>query len=80
MEKEDKLYFRTFEKLSLDEIKALFKNLKHIGMSDEDIEKYAIEYNKFFSKRLVEKKEFGQDIIEEEEEETILIGEHDPRH
>jgi hypothetical protein len=75
MDKDEKQYFKTFEKLSLDEIRTLFKNLKHIGMSEEDIEKYSIEYSNFFAKRLDEKKKFGQD--KDDNDDTILIGDHE---
>jgi len=49
MDRDEKLYFNDFGKLSLEEIKELFQNLKHIGLSDEDIEKYAEQYKKYFA-------------------------------
>ena len=52
MDTDENLYFDGFEKKSLSEIQELFKNLKHIGMSDEDIEKYALAYKEFFEKRV----------------------------
>jgi len=51
MDRDENLYFDKFGKLSLDEIKTLFQNLKHIGLSDELIEKYAEDYKKFFENR-----------------------------
>ena len=41
MDRDEKLYFDELSKKSLSEIKEIFQNLKHIGMSDEDIDKYA---------------------------------------
>jgi len=55
MDRDEKLYFDDFAKLSLEEIKALFQNLKHIGLTDEEIDKYAEQYKKFFQQRLEEK-------------------------
>jgi hypothetical protein len=48
MDRNENLYFDDFSKKSLSEIKELFENLKHIGMSDEDIEKYAKLYREYF--------------------------------
>ena len=48
MDRNESLYFDDFSKKSLPEIKELFKHLKHIGLSEEEIEKYAVEYKKFF--------------------------------
>jgi hypothetical protein len=48
MDRNESLYFDSFSNKSLPEIKELFKHLKHIGLSDEEIEKYAVEYKKFF--------------------------------
>ena len=56
MDRDENLYFDNFGKLSLDEIKTLFQNLKHIGLSDELIEKYAEDYKKFFENRKGEDK------------------------
>lgn len=50
MDTNENLYFDDFSKKSLSEIKELFENLKHIGMSDEDIDKYAKLYREFFEK------------------------------
>lgn len=55
MDTDENLYFDGFEKKSLSEIQELFKNLKHIGMSDEDIDKYAKEYRDFFEKLVKDK-------------------------
>jgi hypothetical protein len=52
MDRDEKLYFDELSKKSLSEIKEIFKNLKHIGMSDEDIEKYAKQYREFFESRV----------------------------
>lgn len=52
MDRDEKLYFDELSKKSLSEIKEIFQNLKHIGMSDEDIEKYAKQYKDFFESRL----------------------------
>jgi hypothetical protein len=57
MDTDENLYFDDFEKKSLSEIQELFKNLKHIGMSDEDIDKYAVAYKEFFEKRVKAKEE-----------------------
>ena len=48
MDRNESLYFDSFSNKSLPEIKELFKHLKHIGLSEEEIEKYAVEYKKFF--------------------------------
>jgi hypothetical protein len=50
MDTDENIYFDGFEKKTLNEIQELFQNLKHIGMSDEDIDKYALSYKKFFEK------------------------------
>ena len=55
METDENLYFDGFEKKSLSEIQELFQNLKHIGMSDEDIDKYAKQYRDFFEKLVKDK-------------------------
>jgi len=55
MDTDENLYFDDFEKKSLSEIRELFENLKHIGMSEEDIEKYALAYKEFFEKRVKDK-------------------------
>jgi hypothetical protein len=52
MDRDEKLYFDEFSKKSLSEIQEMFQNLKHIGMSDEDIEKYAKQYKEFFESRV----------------------------
>lgn len=48
MNRDEKLYFDDFSKKSLDEIRELFKHLKDIGLSEEEIDKYAVEYKKYF--------------------------------
>ena len=55
MDTDENLYFDGFEKKSLSEIQELFQNLKHIGMSDEDIDKYAKQYREFFEKLVKDK-------------------------
>jgi len=52
MDRNESLYFDEFSKKSLSEIREVFENLKHIGMSDEDIEKYAKQYKEFFESKL----------------------------
>ena len=52
MDRNENLYFDEFSKKSLSEIREVFENLKHIGMSDEDIEKYAKQYKEFFESKL----------------------------
>jgi hypothetical protein len=52
MDRNENLYFDDFSKKSLSEIQEMFQNLKHIGMSDEDIEKYAKQYKEFFESRV----------------------------
>lgn len=48
MDRNENLYFDEFSKKSLSEIREMFENLKHIGMSDDEIEKYAKLYREFF--------------------------------
>jgi hypothetical protein len=69
MDRDENLYFDNFGKLSLDEIKTLFQNLKHIGLSEEQIEKYAEDYKKFFEIRKTEEAKM--------EKKVILIGDHE---
>jgi hypothetical protein len=52
MDRTESLYFDELSKKSLSEIKEIFQNLKHIGMSDEDIDKYAKQYKDFFDSRI----------------------------
>ena len=52
MDRNESLYFDEFLKKSLSEIREVFENLKHIGMSEEDIEKYAKQYKEFFEKNI----------------------------
>ena len=49
---DEKLFFETVEKMSLSELRELFSNLKYVGMSDEDIDKYALAYKKFYEERV----------------------------
>jgi hypothetical protein len=72
MDIDEKQFFDEFGNLSTDQMRKLFQNLKHIGMSDEDIEKYSIEYHKFFEKLLIQRKE--QEEITKKNG-TIFIGE-----
>lgn len=51
MDRDENLYFDEFSKKSLIEIQEMFQNLKHIGMSDEEIDKYAKQYKEFFDSR-----------------------------
>lgn len=71
MDNNEKQFFDDFSNLSADEIRKLFQNLKHIGMSDADIEKYSLEYNKFFEKLLTQRKE--QEEITKKNG-TVFIG------
>lgn len=48
MDRDESLYFDSFSKKSLPEIREMFKHLKAIGLSDEEIEKYAVEYKRYF--------------------------------
>jgi hypothetical protein len=52
MDRNESLYFDEFSKKSLSEIREMFENLKHIGMSDEDIDKYAKQYREYFEKQV----------------------------
>lgn len=52
MDRNENLYFDDFSKKSLSEIREVFNNLKHIGMSDDEIEKYAKLYREFFESRV----------------------------
>jgi len=69
MDRNENLYFDNFGKLSLDEIKTLFQNLKLIGLSEEQIEKYAEDYKKFFEIRKAEEAKMEKNVI--------LIGDHE---
>jgi hypothetical protein len=59
MDRNENLYFDDFSKKTLSDVTELFKNLKHIGLSDEEIEKYAVEYKKYFEKLEETKKKFN---------------------
>jgi len=48
MDRKESLYFDDFSKKTLSEVTELFKNLKHIGLSDEDIDKYAVQFKMYF--------------------------------
>jgi hypothetical protein len=48
MDRNENLYFDDFSKKSLSDVTELFKNLKHIGLSDEEIEKYAVQFKVYF--------------------------------
>ena len=48
MDRNEALYFDEFSKKTLSEIREMFKHLKAIGLSEEDIDKYAVEYKKYF--------------------------------
>jgi hypothetical protein len=52
MDRNENLYFDELSKKSLSEIREVFENLKHIGMSEEDIDKYAVAYKQFFESRI----------------------------
>ena len=71
MDIDEKQFFDEFGNLSIDQMRKLFQNLKHIGMSEGDIEKYSIEYYKFFEKLMSQRKE--QEEISKKNG-TIFIG------
>jgi hypothetical protein len=48
MDRNENLYFDDFSKKTLSEVTELFKNLKYIGLSDEEIEKYAVQFKVYF--------------------------------
>lgn len=48
MDRKESLYFDDFSKKSIEEVRELFKHLKAIGLSEEEIDKYAVEYKKYF--------------------------------
>lgn len=54
---DEKLFLETVEKMSLSEIRELFKNLKYVGMSDEDIDKYALAYKEMYEERVRARRE-----------------------
>lgn len=72
MDINEKDFFDDFGNLSLVEMRKLFENLKNIGMSQDDIDKYALEYNKFFQKLIADRKE--QESLTKKNS-TIFIGE-----
>ena len=72
MDINEKDFFDDFGNLSLVEMRKLFQNLKNIGMSQDDIDKYALEYNKFFQKLIADRKE--QESLTKKNG-TIFIGE-----
>lgn len=77
MDIDEKQFFDEFGNLSLDQIRKLFENLKHIGMSEKDIEKYSVEYNAFFEKLLAQRKE--QEALAKKNQ-TISIGDVDEQY
>lgn len=50
MDRKESLYFDDFSKKTIEEVRELFKNLKSIGLSDEEIEKYAVQYKMYFER------------------------------
>jgi hypothetical protein len=52
MDRNESLYFDEFSKKSLSEIREMFENLKHIGMAEDEIDKYAKQYREFFESRV----------------------------
>jgi hypothetical protein len=77
MDINEKDFFDDFGNLSLAEMRKLFENLKNIGMSQDDIDKYALEYNKFFQKLIADRKE--QESLTKKNG-TIFIGESNETH
>lgn len=62
MDRNEKAFMDNMSKLSLSEIRVLFKNLKEIGLEQDVIDKYAEEYYKFFIQRAnLEKEVNGAD-------------------
>ena len=76
MDINEKDFFDDFGNLSLIEMRKLFENLKNIGMSQDDIDKYALEYNKFFQKLIADRKE--QESLTKKNS-TIFIGDVDEK-
>lgn len=76
MDINEKDFFDDFGNLSLVEMRKLFENLKNIGMSQDDIDKYALEYNKFFQKLIADRKE--QESLTKKNS-TIFIGDVDEK-
>lgn len=80
MDRNEKLYFDDFSKKSLSEIQELFNNLKLIGLSDEEIEKYALEYKTFFMNKEPKEKCFNTSIPWRKElmQGKTIVSETDP--
>jgi hypothetical protein len=60
MDRNENLYFDDFSKKTLSEVTELFKNLKHIGLSDEEIERYAVQFKVYFENLEEAKKKLNQ--------------------
>ena len=74
MDRDEKLYMDNMSKLSLNQIRKLFDNLKNIGMTDQEIDKYAEDYHKFFQAQIEHEKKYAKS-------QTIFISdskEHNP--
>lgn len=54
---DEKIFLENVEIMSFTELRELFENLKYVGMSNEDIDKYALAYKKFYDERVRAKKE-----------------------
>lgn len=63
MDRNEKAFMDNMSKLSLSEIRDLFKNLKEIGLEQDVIDKYAEEYHKFFIQRSNIEKEVNADDL-----------------
>lgn len=48
MDRDESIYFDSFSNKTLPEIREMFKHLKAIGLSEEEIDKYAVEYKRYF--------------------------------
>tara|TARA_R110000868_G_scaffold146020_1_gene366630 strand:- start:527 stop:772 length:246 start_codon:yes stop_codon:yes gene_type:complete len=59
MDRNESIYFDDFSKKSIEEVRELFKNLKSIGLSDEEIEKYAVQYKMYFERLDEERKKLN---------------------
>jgi len=54
---DEKIFLENVEIMSFTELRELFENLKYVGMSNEDIDKYTLAYKKFYDERVRSKKE-----------------------
>jgi hypothetical protein len=76
MDIDEKQFFDEFGNLSFNQIRKLFQNLKHVGMSEQDIEKYSAEYSLFFENLVAQRKE--QESLTKKNN-TIFIGDEESK-